>query len=76
VGGLNKCEAHEDIKEQMQGIETRLRTLELDSIRLGERLEALCKELASLTSWVKGLIATMLTAMVSFFIWYVQQLGR
>lgn len=71
-----KCEAHEDIKEQVQGLENRLRTLELDSIRLSERLDALCKELASLTSWVKGLIVTILTAMVSFFVWYIQNLPR
>lgn len=76
-----KCEAHDDIKEAIQDHEVRIRTLEVDAVRLGERLDALCErlarqadEIAGLTNWIKGLIVTMLTTLVGFFVWYVQSL--
>lgn len=65
-----------DYKETLQDHEKRLRHLEENSIRLGERLENLCKELSGLTLWVKTLVGLMLTSLVGFFIWYIQTLPR
>lgn len=70
------CEYHQDLKEQVQDHEVRIRTLEVDSVRLGERLESLCKELSSLTSWIKALFIALVTAMGGFIIWYIQSLPR
>jgi hypothetical protein len=65
-----------DCKETLHDHEQRLRRLEENSIRLGERLESLCKEISSLTVWMKTLVGLMLTSLVGFFIWYVQSLPR
>jgi len=65
-----------DYKETLQDHEKRLRNLEANNIRLAERLENLCKELSSLTTWVKTLVVAMLTSLVGFFIWYIQSLPR
>lgn len=73
---IGTCELHEEIKKQVQDHEVRIRTVEQDSIRLDERLENLCKELSSLTNWIKTLVVALLTSMVGFFIWYVQNLPR
>ena len=67
---------HDIYRDTMQDHETRLRRLEESNIRLGERIESLCKELSSLTTWVKTLVAAMFTSLVGFFIWYVQNLPR
>ena len=67
---------HDIYREALQDHEARLRRLEENSIRLGERLESLCKELSGLTLWVKTLVGLMLTSLVGFFIWYVQSLPR
>jgi len=63
-------------KETLQDHEQRLRRLEENSIRLGERLESLCKELSGLTTWMKTLVGVMLTTLVGFFVWYIQNLPR
>jgi len=63
-------------RETLQDHENRLRPLEEQSIRLAERLENLCRELSGLITWVKTLVGFLLTAMVGFFIWYVQSLPR
>lgn len=63
-------------KETLQDHEKRLRRLEENSIKLGEKLECLCKELSGLTTWVKTLVGLLLTSLVGFFFWYIQSLPR
>lgn len=46
------------------------------NLAVAERLENLCKELSSLTTWVKTLVVAMLTSLVGFIIWYIQSLPR
>jgi hypothetical protein len=65
-----------DYKETLQDHEQRLRRLEENSIRLGEKLENLCRELSGLTTWMKTLVGLMLTSLAGFFIWYIQSLSR
>lgn len=65
-----------DYQETLKDHENRLRRLEENSIRLGERMESLCKELSGLTVWLKSLIGLMLASFVGFFIWYIQSLPR
>lgn len=76
-----RCESHEEIKEAIQDHEVRIRTLEVDAVRLGERLDSLCdrlseqaEELRGLTNWIKGLIMAMLANLLGFFFWYIQNL--
>jgi len=76
VGGLVKCEAHEDMKETVQDHELRIRTLEQNSIRLAERIDSLCQNLNTTTNWIKVLVGVILSSMVGFFIWYIQSLPR
>lgn len=70
------CGFHEDIKEQIQEHEERIRMLEITNTRLAERIDNLCKEISSLTSWIKGLVIAFLTTLSGFFIWYIQSLPR
>ncbi len=63
-------------RETLQDHEQRLRRLEENSIRLGEKLENLCKELSGLATWMKTLVGLMLTSLAGFFVWYVQSLPR
>ncbi len=63
-------------KETLQDHETRIRRLEENSIRLGERLERLCRELSSLANWIKTLVTLGATSLVGFLIWYIQSLPR
>ena len=73
---METCVQHGDIKQAVQEHEERIRMLEITSTRLAERIESLCKEIASLTAWIKGLVIAFLTAMGGFFIWYIQSLPR
>lgn len=73
---MKVCGFHDGIKQQVDEHEERIRMLEIASTRLAERLESLCKEIASLTNWIKGLVLAFLTAMGGFFIWYIQSLPR
>ena len=69
------CDFHEDMKETVQDHELRIRTLEKNSIRLAERIDSLCQNLNTTTNWIKVLVGVILSNMVGFFVWYVQQLG-
>ncbi len=63
-------------KETLQDHEKRLRRLEESSIRLAERMEAVCKKLESATSWIKTLVVAIVLQLVGFFFWYIQNLPR
>ena len=63
-------------KEILQNHEGRLRRLEENCVRLGERMESLCEKLSILTSWIKTLIVVLLTGLVGFFFWYMQFLSK
>jgi len=74
--GLLRCDFHDDFKETIQDHESRIRELEIKSAKVLEKMDAVCRDLQSVTAWIKTLMGFWLTSMVGFFIWYIQSLPR
>lgn len=72
---------HESIKEQIKRNETRLnnhseriKQLEYYRTRTEVQVENLIKEIASLVSTMRWTMGLLVTTLVAFFIWYIQNL--
>ena len=70
------CGAHEEIKEQLKDHEKRIVALEKSDAEFVIRLDHLLEKIESLTSWIKGLVFSIITVGVGFIIWYIQSLPR
>jgi len=71
---MNTCEFHEDMKEQVKDHEHRIVSLEKSDAVLANKIDNLCAQLSGLTSWLKGLVVSMIASLVGFFFWYIQNL--
>ena len=73
---MQVCGAHEEIKEQLKDHEKRIVALEKTDAEFVIRLDHLLEKIESLTSWIKGLVFSIITVGVGFIIWYIQSLPR
>ncbi|WP_129599473.1 hemolysin XhlA family protein [Anaerophilus nitritogenes] len=76
-------EIHKRVDERLDTHDTRLNNhseridrLEQAKSRTDVKIENLCNQIENLVSVMKWFIFAMLGSLASFFIWYVQQLGR
>ena len=70
------CNRHDEVAGQLKIHEERILALEISDAKQKEQIKNLCKELSNLTSWLKALVITIIGSLVTFFIWYIQTMGR
>ena len=70
------CNRHDEVVGQLKIHEGRILALEISDAKQKEQIKNLCKELSNLTSWIKALVVTIIGSLVTFFIWYIQTIGR
>ena len=70
------CNRHDEVAGQLKIHEERILALEISDAKQKEQIKNLCKELSNLTSWIKALVVTIIGSLVTFFIWYIQTMGR
>ncbi|MDD4780329.1 MAG: hypothetical protein PHT02_06975 [Tissierellia bacterium] len=77
---MTVCDFHEDMKETVHDHEKRIEFLEKKDAGNDVRIENLCKQLENLTGWVKALVISLVTSLLTcgggFIIWYIQSLPR
>lgn len=73
---MEVCDRHSEVVGQLKGHEERILALEISDAKQREQIKNLCKELSNLTSWIKALVVTIIGSLVTFFIWYIQTIGR
>lgn len=73
---MEVCDRHNEVIGQLKGHEERILALEISDAKQKEQIKNLCKELSNLTSWIKALVITIIGSLVTFFIWYIQTMGR
>jgi hypothetical protein len=74
--GMNTCEGHVEIREQLRDHEKRIVALEKADAEFAIKLQNLIEKIDSLTGWIKALVVSIITAGVGFIIWYIQSLPR
>lgn len=60
----------------LEGHEGKIDNLEKSDATNTNEIKNLCRQLGSQTKAIWGLVSSILLVMVSFFIWYIQNLGR
>ena len=73
---MEVCDRHSEVTGQLKIHEERITALEISDAKQREQIKNLCKELQNLTSWIKALVVTIIGSLVTFFIWYIQTIGR
>ena len=73
---MEVCNRHDEVAGQLKIHEERILALEISDAKQKEQIKNLCKELSNLTSWIKALVITIIGSLVTFFIWYIQTMGR
>ena len=73
---MQVCGAHKEVKEQLKDHERRIVALEKKDAEFAIRLDNLLEKIESLTTWIKGLVFSIVTTGVGFVIWYIQSLPR
>jgi len=73
---MEVCNRHDEVVGQLKIHEERILALEISDAKQKEQIKNLCKELSNLTSWIKALVVTIIGSLVTFFIWYIQTMGR
>ena len=56
--------------------ESRITKLEIADSEIFAKIDNLIKSVNSLVGWIKSLVVTLLVALLGFFVWYVQSIGR
>jgi hypothetical protein len=73
---MQVCGVHKEVKEQLKDHERRIVALEKKDAEFAIRLDNLLEKIESLTTWIKGLVFSIVTTGVGFVIWYIQSLPR
>lgn len=73
---MQVCGVHKEVKEQLKDHERRIVVLEKKDAEFAIRLDNLLEKIESLTTWIKGLVFSIVTTGVGFVIWYIQSLPR
>ena len=71
----DRCDFHEDQKEELKDHERRLGILERNSAEFTVRIQNLCEKLDAMVGWLKAVFLLGATTLVGFVIWYIQHLG-
>lgn len=66
----------QEVKEQLREHEKRIVALEKSDAEFVIRLDHLLEKIENLTSWIKGLVFSIIATGVGFIIWYIQSLPR
>ncbi|QEK12566.1 hypothetical protein FQB35_15535 (plasmid) [Crassaminicella thermophila] len=70
------CERHEEIVNRLNNHADRIKQLEINNAKTGEKITSLIEKLENLTSWIKALVMLGGTTLLGFFFWYIQNIGR
>ncbi len=70
------CELHGEVKDTLRDHEKRIVKLEKTDAEFTIKFDHLCKQLEQLTSWIKALVAAIISSGIGFVIWYIQSLPR
>ena len=73
---MQVCGVHKEVKGQLKDHERRIVALEKKDAEFAIRLDNLLEKIESLTTWIKGLVFSIVTTGVGFVIWYIQSLPR
>lgn len=65
-----------ELQKAKDAQEGRITKLEIADGEIFAKIENLISSVKSLVGWIKGLIVALLTALLGFFFWYVQTIGR
>ena len=63
---------NQDLQQQLQDHETRLRSLERNSIKLGDKLSSLCDKLDNLIGLLKWVSTSVIGACITVLIFIVE----
>ncbi len=73
---LKGCVYVQEVKETLRDHEKRIVILERTDAEFAIRLDNLLEKIESLTTWIKGLVFSIITIGIGFIIWYIQSLPR
>ncbi len=66
----------QEVKKTIKDHERRIVILERTDAEFAIRLDNLLEKIESLTSWIKGLVCSIVATGIGFIIWYIQSLPR